>query len=70
MASLVKELLEPDSLLNPVETDLERQLHSSFNVNMIVMIDLSVFKTEVSSFQVRIDEFHCIQKCTHFRVLE
>ena len=27
--------------------------------------------TEVSSFQgVRVEEFHCIQRCPHFRVLE
>ena len=27
--------------------------------------------TEVSSFQsVGIEEFHCIQRCSHFRVLE
>ena len=27
--------------------------------------------TEVSSFQgVGIEEFHCIQRCPHFRVLE
>ena len=31
----------------------------------------SVLNTEVSSFQgVGIEEFHCIQKCPHFRGLE
>ena len=31
----------------------------------------SVLNTEVSSFQgVGIEEFHCIQRCPHFRVLE
>ena len=34
-------------------------------------IDFLVSCTKVSSFQgVGIEEFHCIQRCPHFRVLE
>ena len=37
-----------------------------FNVS-----EVGIVYTEVSSFQgVGIEEFHCIQRCPHFRVLE